>query len=117
MNDLREQARKLIASHLEAPRDRHPDDPYAQLDAALAASLRGEPSAAGTLLRVFTEPFAVSNSLHEQGLAALGLALLGVREAIPHIGRAQLINLNRLALPLALSLLEKVEESLREDEG
>jgi hypothetical protein len=79
---------------------------YAQLDAALWLALRGDARAVATLRQVFDGPhLAVTNSLHEQGYAALGLALLGDVESVPRLRAATPINLNRVAVPLALRLL------------
>ncbi|WP_164015416.1 hypothetical protein [Pyxidicoccus trucidator] len=64
-----------------------------------------------TLRRVFDEPgFAMTNSLHECALAALGLALLGDHQSIQRIRGVSPINLNREAKPLALAILDAGEQ-------
>jgi hypothetical protein len=104
MTEAEREARKILKELVREGGQYNPD--WTQLRDALGGALRGEASAAATLLRVFNEPgFAGSNSCHEQGYAALGLALLGVREARPQIERAMRINLNARAIPLALELL------------
>ncbi|NMO18491.1 hypothetical protein HPC49_24340 [Pyxidicoccus fallax] len=63
-----------------------------------------------TLRRVFDEwGFAMTNSLNEQALASLGLALLGDRQSIQRIRGGRPINLNREAKPLALAILDAGE--------
>jgi hypothetical protein len=104
MTEAEREAREIIKAMVPSGGEYNPD--WAQLGDALTGALRGDASAAATLLRVFNEPgFAVSNSCHEQRYAALGLALLGASEARPHIERAMRINLNARAIPLALELL------------
>jgi hypothetical protein len=97
----------MLRRGTRTPREGEPPSAYDLLDAAVREALAGDASAVPTLRRVFDEPgFAITNSLHEQGLAALALALLGDRESIPRIRRGRPINLNREAIPLALAILE-----------
>ena len=50
--------------------DTEPGTDYHVLVTAARAALNGEPDGAAPLMRVFTEPgFAITNSLHEQGVA------------------------------------------------
>ena len=103
MTQTEAEARKLLEHHLSL-RSKHYGD-WAVLMAAVRQALAGDAAAAPTLMRVFTEPgFAISNSLNEVGLAALSLALLGVRDFIPHAEKADGINFSRVAIPLALKL-------------
>lgn len=114
---LVERARAILLEsvrHYEprAPREDAPPDPHAQLDAAVRGALAGDRGTVTTLRRVFDEPgFAVTNSLHEQALASLALALLEDRDSIQRIRRGTPINLNREAKPLALAILEATPEN------
>ncbi|NVJ04513.1 hypothetical protein HUW63_04545 [Myxococcus sp. AM001] len=64
-----------------------------------------------TLHRVLDERFfARTNSMNENALASLSLALLGDRASIPRIRAAHAFNLNREAKPLALAILDDMEE-------
>lgn len=110
---LLDRARAILLEHLrhrEPPATREgspPPNNYDQLDAAVRGALAGDLSAVPTLRRVFDEPgFAVTNSLNEQALASLGLALLEDFPSIQRIRGGCLINLNREAKPLALAILE-----------
>lgn len=109
---LIDRARTILVEHV-----RHREQPtlwkgashsgYDELDNAIRRALTGDSGAVMTLRRVFDEPgFAVTNSLNEQALASLGLAVLGDRESIQRIRGATSINLNREAKPLALAILD-----------
>ncbi|MCP3165289.1 hypothetical protein [Myxococcus qinghaiensis] len=84
---------------------------YEQLGVAVRGALAGDPGVIPTLHRVLDERFfATTNSLNENALASLGLALLGDHASIPRIRAAPGINLNREAKPLALAILDALEE-------
>lgn len=84
---------------------------YEQLGVAVRGALAGDPGVIPTLHRVLDERFfATTNSLNENALASLGLALLGDRASIPRIRAAPGINLNREAKLLALAILDAPEE-------
>ncbi len=112
---LIERARAILLEQVrlrESPDrwDGAPRTGYDELEAAVRDALAGEQGAVTTLRRVFDEPgFAMTNSLSECALAALGLALLGDVPSIPRIRRVRPINLSREAKPLALAILEDSE--------
>jgi len=114
---LIERARAILLEQVRlreppAPSEEAPRSAYDELDAAVRDALAGAPGAVTTLRRVFDEPgFAVTNSLNECALAALGLALLGDVQSIPRIRRVLPINLSREAKPLALAILEASESA------
>ncbi|NVJ24553.1 MULTISPECIES: hypothetical protein [Myxococcus] len=84
---------------------------YEQLASAVRGALAGDPGVIPTLHRVLDEPFfATTNSLNENALASLSLALLGDHASIPRIRAAPGINLNRQAKPLALAILDAPKE-------
>ncbi|HYI02395.1 hypothetical protein [Hyalangium sp.] len=110
---LIDRARSILEQHL---RLREPPLPweggvrsaYDELDDAIERALAGDHGAIATLRRVFLEPgFAMTNSLNEQAIAALALALLGDRQSIQRIRGVTPINLNREAKPLALAILDE----------
>jgi hypothetical protein len=110
---LVDRARSILEQHLrlrEPPLLWEGDvrSAYDELDDAIERALAGDHRAIATLRRVFHEPgFAVTNSLNEQAIAALGLALLGDRQSIQRIRGVTPINLNREAKPLALAILDE----------
>jgi hypothetical protein len=120
---LIERARAILLEQVRlreppAPSEGAPRGAYEELEAAVRDALAGEQGAVTTLRRVFDEPgFAVTNSLNECALAALGLALLGDVQSIPRIRKVLSINLSREAKPLALVILEAREPPESRHEG
>lgn len=80
--------------------------PYGRLAAGLCLALIGDRRGIPVLRMVFDRPgFAITNSCNEQGLAALGLALLGDRASAARIDSCVRINASALHAEIARQLL------------